>query len=73
VSDVPSEPTLGHRPDLDPIAIQALALAEYRDAFRLPQQLPTCSREMSRRLSANASGRRRSGGFHIQRSIIDIM
>jgi hypothetical protein len=30
-------------------------LAEYWDAFRLPRQLATCSREVSRRLSANAS------------------
>lgn len=38
-------------------------LAEYRDAFRLPQRLATCSREVSRRLSANASRLIERGDF----------
>jgi len=38
-------------------------LAEYRDAFRLPMQLATCSRDMSQRLRANAVSLIERGDF----------
>jgi len=38
-------------------------LAEYRDAFRLPMQLATCSRHMSQRLRANAVSLVERGDF----------
>lgn len=38
-------------------------LDAYRDAFRLPKQLPTCSRHLSQRSRANALGLIERGNF----------